>query len=246
VEGLAVEGITFIGRSRTWSIQTHTTFDAVFDNIKIIAVNPQNINGDGIDWYGGGRSKVINSFIRSMDDCFAFFTKDSSKDMWATSRNTSGEVKDIYIENCVLWSTLANVFRIGFNGQALSTDNIAMKNCDVIHMSKGQWYAPWSLFCMVSPNSLGKAKHSNYVIEKIRFEEPLAIFGIQNPEVEFTGLLLKDITMVGAPLSSIVKGKLQKVTFQNVTLNGKLVKNYAGIPLGIDSKIESAKYLSRN
>lgn len=243
VQGLRVEGITFIGRSRTWSIQTHTTYDAVFDNIKIIAVNPQNINGDGIDWYGGGRSKVINSFIRSMDDCFAFFTSGSSMDMWATSRNTSGEVKDIYIENCVLWSTLANVFRIGFNGQALSTDNVVMKNCDVIHMSKGEWYAPWSLFCMVSPNSQGKAKHTNYLIENIRFEEPLALFGIQNPEVEFTGLVLKDITMMGAPVSSIVKGKLQNVTFQNVNLNGKLVKNEVDIPLRTDSKIESAKYL---
>lgn len=243
VQGLTVEGITFIGRSRTWSIQTHTTFDAVFDNIKIIAVNPQNINGDGIDWYGGGRSKVINSFIRSMDDCFAFFTPDASKDMWATSRNTSGEVKDIYIENCVLWSTLANVFRIGFNGQALTTDNIVMKNCDVIHMSKGQWYAPWSLFCMVSPNSKGKAKHSNYLFENIRFEEPVALFGIQNPEVEFRGLVLKDISMMGAPVSSIVKGKLQNVSFQNVTLDGKPVKKEVDIPLAADSKIESAKFL---
>ncbi len=245
VHGLNVEGITIIGRSRTWSIQTHTTFDAVFDNIKIIAVNPQNINGDGIDWYGGGRSKVVNSFIRSMDDCFAFFTPGASDDMWATARNTSGEVKDIHIENCVLWSTLANVFRIGFNGQALRTDNIVMKNCDIIHMSKGEWYAPWSLFCMVSPNSKGKAVHTNYRLEGLRFEEPVALFGIQNPEADFSGLVLKYITMTGAPVSSIVKGALRNVTFQNVILNGKPVKGEAGIPLRAESKIESAQFLQQ-
>lgn len=242
VQGLTVEGVTFVSRSRTWSLQTHTTFDAVFDNIKIIAANPQNINGDGIDWYGGGRTKVINSFIRSADDCFAFFTRDSSKDMWGTSGTTTDEIKDITIDNCVLWSTLANVFRIGFNGQALNTKNVAMKNCDVIHMSKGQWLAPWSLFCMVSPNKRGKATHSDYMLENITFEEPLALFGMQNPEVEFTGLKLKDVRMVGEPVPSIVSGKLE-VTFQNVILNGKKISSDADIPLKAESKIEIARYL---
>lgn len=242
VQGLTVQGVTFVGRSRTWSLQTHTTFDAVFDNIKIIGVNPQNINGDGIDWYGGGRTKVINSFIRSADDCFAFFTSDSSKDMWGTSGTTSDTIEDISIENCVLWSTLANVFRIGFNGQALNTKNITMKNCDVIHMSKGQWLAPWSLFCIASPNKKGNARHWNYLIENINFEEPLALFGLQNPEAEFKGLILKNITMTGAPVPSIVSGKLE-ATFQNVNLNGKLVTKDSDIPLKAESKIENAKYL---
>ena len=243
VQGLTVRGVTFVGRSRTWSLQTHTTFDAVFDNIKILAVNPQNINGDGIDWYGGGRAKVLNSFIRSMDDCFAFFTKDSSEDMWATTRNTAGEVKDIYIDNCVLWSTLANVFRIGFNGQALTTSNITMKNTDVIHMSKGEWYAPWSLFCMVSPNGKGQAKHSNYVFENIRFEEPVALFGLQNSEAQFENILLKDITMTGEPVPSLVKSNTSNVTFENVMLNGKRVVAEADIPLRSGSKrVENATF----
>jgi hypothetical protein len=243
VQGLHVSGITFVGRSRSWSVQTHTTFDAVFDNIKIIAVNPQNINGDGIDWYGGGRTKVMNSFIRSMDDCFAFFTKDSCKDMWATTMNTEGEVKDIYIENCVLWTTLANVFRIGFNGQALSTDQITMKNTDVIHVSKGEWYAPWSLFCMVSPNAKGKALHANYLIENVRFEESVALFGIQNPEASFSNIVLKDITMQGAG-TSLVKGNVSGVIFNNVKVNGKTIASEAEIPLREGSlPVRNASYL---
>ncbi|PSR52715.1 hypothetical protein AHMF7605_03830 [Adhaeribacter arboris] len=242
VQGLTVRGVTFVGRSRTWSLQTHTTFDAVFDNIKIIAVNPQNINGDGIDWYGGGRSKVINSFIRSMDDCFAFFTEDSSKDMWATTRNTAGEVKNIYIENCVLWTTLANVFRIGFNGQALRTNNITLKNSDVIHMSKSQWYAPWSLLCAVSPNSQGKAMHTNYLMENIRFEEPTALLGLQNPEAEFKGVVFKNITMTGNPVPSLVKSRFSGATFQNVLFNGKKVNSEADIPLQTGSKVADAQY----
>ncbi|SOD99306.1 glycoside hydrolase family protein [Spirosoma fluviale] len=243
VQGLTVRGITFVCRSRTWSLQTHTTFDAVFDNIKVLAVNPQNINGDGIDWYGGGRARVANSLIRSMDDCFAFFTPGSSQDMWATTRNTEGAVTDISIDNCVLWSTLANVFRIGFNGQALTTRNITMRNTDVIHMSKGEWYAPWSLFCMVSPNGKGQAKHSDYMFENIRFEEPLALFGLQNPETQFVNIRLKNISMQGEPVPSVIKNTTRGVTFENVMLNGKLVVAEADIPLRTGSKrVENATF----
>lgn len=246
VQGLTVRGIMFVGRSRTWSLQTHSTFDAVFDNIKILAVNPQNINGDGIDWYGGGRAKVLNSFIRSMDDCFAFFTPNSSFDMWATTKDTQGEVNDIYIENCVLWTTLANVFRIGFNGQALTTDNITMKNCDILHITNGNWYAPSSLFCMVSPNSKGKAKHSNYLFENIRFEEPTALFGLQNPESSFQNLVLKDITMIGEPIQSLIKNSTKNITFDNVILNGKLVVSEKDIPLKTGSLMpENVSYLEK-
>lgn len=245
VHGLTVKGITFVGRSRTWTVQTHTTFDAVFDNIKILAVNLQNINGDGIDWYGGGRAKVLNSFIRSMDDCFAFFTPNSSLDMWATTKDTEGEVKDIYIDNCVLWTTLANVFRIGFSGQALMTDRITMKNTDIIHISKGEWHAPNSLFCMVSPNGKGKAKHRNYVFENIRFEEPSALFGLQNTETNFQNVVLKNITMMGEPVPSLIKNSTGNVTFKHVVLNGKSVKSESDIPLKAGSlNIENVKYLS--
>ncbi|MBC7892677.1 MAG: hypothetical protein H7Y12_10720 [Sphingobacteriaceae bacterium] len=246
VQGLTVQGITFVGRSRTWSLQTHTTFDAVFDNIKILAVNPQNINGDGIDWYGGGRTKVINSFIRSMDDCFAFFTPDSSQDMWATTKNSTGEVSDIHIENCVLWTTLANVFRIGFNGQALTTTNISTKNTDIIHMSKGNWYAPSSLFCMVSPNSKGQARHSSYRFEGIRFEEPAALFGLQNPESQFRKLVLKNITMAGEAVPSLIQNTTSDVTFDNVVVNGKPVKTEADLPVRAGSlEVENATYAPR-
>jgi len=244
VQGLTVRGVTFVGRSRTWSLQTHTTFDAVFDNIKVIAVNPQNINGDGIDWYGGGRTKVINSFIRSMDDCFAFFTPNSSQDMWAKTKDTDGSVKDIHIENCVLWTTLANVFRIGFNGQALTTNNVVVKNTDVLHISQGNWHAPNSLLCMVSPNSRGKARHSNYRIEGVRFEEPTALLGLQNPESVLTNVLFKDITMLGEPIPSLVSNQTNGVTFENVRLNGKPVATPADFPVQAGSKLETVRYLS--
>ena len=78
VKGLTVEGVTFVGRSRVWTIQLWQTFDALFDNIKVVTSFPANLNGDGIDWYGGGHAVVRDSFFRVADDCFAVHTADSS------------------------------------------------------------------------------------------------------------------------------------------------------------------------
>ena len=220
---LLVKGVTFIGRSRTWSIQMYNTFDAVFDNVKVIAVNPQNINGDGFDWYGGGRTKVLNSFVRSMDDCFAFFTPASSKDMWAVDKTTEGEVDDIIIQNCVLWTTLANIYRVGFYGQDLRTNNIAMKDCDVLHISRGEWFAPNSIICAVSPSNKGKGRHSNYVFENVHFEEPCAIFGLQNEEAQFRSVLFKNASMRGEQIPSLINCLVEDVSFESLILNGKKI-----------------------
>lgn len=46
------------------------------------------------------------------------------------------------------------------------------------YITNGNWYGPSSQFCMVSPNSKSNAKHSNYLFEKIRFEELTALFGL--------------------------------------------------------------------
>lgn len=242
--GMKVEGITFVARSRTWSLQMHSTFDADFDNVKVLAVNPQNINGDGFDWYGGGRTKITNCLVRSMDDCFAFFTSGSSLDMWAMGKNTEDEVKDILIENCVLWTTLANVYRVGFNGQVLQTDHIVMKNCDLIHIGKGKWFAPWTLICAVSPNNKGKAMHSNFRFEDIRMEEPTALLGLQNEEVKFQNIVFKNITMIGEPVPSLVKSTIENLTFDNVVLNGKRVSELNDISFDQTSKeIKNIKFL---
>lgn len=244
VQGLEVEGVTFIAKSRTWSVQMHTTYDAIFDNVKVIAVNPQNINGDGFDWYGGSRAVIKNSLVRSMDDCFAFFTPNSSLDMWGETKDTEGEVKDILIDNCVMWSSLANIYRIGFNGQALKTDNIVMQNSDVIHMGKGNWLAPWSVICAVSPNNKGKAMHTNYRFENVNFEEPLALLGLQNEEAQFRNITFENITMIGEPIPSLVKSNVEELTFKNVKLNGKLVLQKKDIPFNpISKEIKNLKLI---
>lgn len=229
-DGLEVDGVTFVGRSRTWSIQLHTTFNSIFNNVKVLSVNPQNINGDGFDWYAGGNSRVTNCLIRASDDCFAFFVPPTESEVFEHQFD-SAMVSNILIENCVLWTTLANVYRIGFGAQKLKTDNIHMLNTDVIHIGKGEWMAPWSIVHTMGTGIGGKAVHTNYLFENIRFEEATAFIGVQNREVIFKDIVFRNVSMIGEPVPSFNLGKMDGVLFENVTLNGKKITSAAEIPM---------------
>ncbi|WP_445737874.1 hypothetical protein [Mariniflexile sp.] len=209
-ERITVKGVTFVGKSRTWTLQMHSTFDTEFDNVKVLAVNDQNINGDGFDWQdGGGRSKVTNSLIRSSDDCFALFTPKKEK--------METMVKDITIENCVLWPTRANIFRM--SGYA---ENITMRNCDIIHVPYSLFEMPRALIC--TTNSVEQVSRvSNLLFENIRFEEPAALLGLQIPKGLFKNITFRNITMKGEPLPLYVDTHIDGLFFENVVLNGKKI-----------------------
>lgn len=207
---IKVEGVTFVGRSRTWTLQMHSTFDTEFDNIKILAVNDQNINGDGFDWQdGGGRSKIINSLVRSSDDCFALFT--------AKKETMETMVKDITIENCVLWPTRANIFRTsGYS------ENITMRNCDIIHVPNSLFDFPRSLICTTN-SSEDVSRISNLLFENLRFEEPAALLGLQIEKGLFKNITFRNISMKGKPLPLYVDTNIDGLLFENVMLNGKQI-----------------------
>lgn len=209
-ERLTVEGVTFIARSRTWTIQMHSTYDADFDNVKVLGINDQNINGDGFDWVaGGGRTTITNSLIRSADDAFAIFTPRDSV--------PEGTVKDIHIENCVIWPTRANILRAsGY------TDGFTMANCDIIHVPASLFGVPRSLICSI--NQLPRqATLSNFLFKNLRFEEPAALLGLDFEGGEFNNIVFRNITMQGEPLPLYIDTNINGLLFENVVLNGQKI-----------------------
>lgn len=250
VRGLTLEGVTFVNRSRTWSLQFTRTFDADFDNIKIIASCPENLNADGMDWYGGGRAKVRNSFIRCADDCFAFHTEDASMALRVDRGGggtlpgaphkatpvTTGKFTDLTIENCVLWPTVANVMRAGWSNQNLSTSRISMRNCDVIRMETPlrSWLgADWAIFTAVQPSGDGVCLHEDYVFEDIRVETPVALLGVNWPRSRLKNFLLKDIRIAGRAGQSLLACSAEEIRFQNIVIDGRKAQTEADLRLSV-------------
>lgn len=229
VNGLKVSGISIIGRSRTWLVQLRATSNVVFDNVKVLSVNRANINGDGFDFQGGENILVVNSLIRSADDAFAFFPSDPiiyARDSGQHLSSKYPGVKNVLIENCVIWSTLANIYRLVPGRRNFVTDNIAMRNCDVIHVSRGFWWAPWSLVCTIDPSKIENSLHTNYLFEDIRFEEPVPLFGLQGGTGIYRNFTFRNIQMSGIPDSSLFEGQVEGLLFDNVWINNKKVTSF--------------------
>jgi hypothetical protein len=258
VKGLSVEGVTFVGRSRGWTIQMWQTVDAAFDNIKVIASFPANLNGDGMDWYGGGRATVRDSFFRVADDCFAVHTADSSVALRVdrgggghlpgaqkVTPDTVGEVSDITIERCVLWPTVANIFRAGWINQSLTTRNITIRDCDVIHIKSDNrpWMgANWALFTAISTNGKGVSQHSDYLFENIRFEEPAALLGVSWEQARLSRFRFKDIFFQKGVGQSLLKASAEDVTMDNVRVGDRPVSSAADLKLKVEGELKGLQF----
>ncbi len=212
VRGMTVEGVTFVGRSRTWTIQMHSTYDASFDNVKLLAVNDQNINGDGFDWKdSGGRTTIRNSLVRSADDCFAIFTD--------RGPTPTGIVEDILIENCVLWPTRANIWR--FSGYA---KNVTLRDSDVLHVPESLYSTPRAILCSVRANEEQVLEVSDVLFEDLRLEEPAALLGIEWSKGVYRGITFRNITMPAEPEPSrVAAASISDVLIENVRFGDELV-----------------------
>ncbi|MEI6248817.1 MAG: hypothetical protein WCP67_09760 [Verrucomicrobiota bacterium] len=259
VRRLSVEGVTFVNRARTWSLQFTRTFESDFNNIKIIAATPENLNCDGMDWYGGGKATVRNSFVRCADDCFAFHTEDSSIALRVDRGGgghipgapqkktppTQGEFSDLTIEKCVLWPTVANVIRAGWNNQSLKSRRILMKDCDVINMESPlrSWLgASWALFTAVEPEGEGECLHEDYRFEDIRIETSAALIGVNWPRSTLRRFVFKDIKINGEAGKSLLRCRSEDILMQNVNINGKTALSDQDMSLHIEGEANNLRY----
>lgn len=243
---ISVSDVTCIARSRTWTIQATASRKLEFVGLKIIASNLANLNGDGIDLCGAQDVIVSNCFFRTCDDAIALYRTmpfdDNIHETWGEkdySQNVDTCVKNVSINGCVFWNTSANVMRVGWTGMNLKTENITMKDCDVIHLSDCSYFhAPHSLLNIMSEDGSGEAEHRDYLFENIRMEEYSALVGINHQQARLENIYFKDIYMVeSAKWPSLIiahntnKERGKGVIFENVTVKGKKVKQAEDLPL---------------
>jgi len=257
VKGLAVEGVTFVGRSRTWTIQMWMTSNVTFDNVKIIGLNPGNVNCDGIDWYGGGHATVRDSLIRSADDCFAFLAPLDERvtfrhdilpwdaDAPVPPPGPPGVVSHITVERCVLWPTRGNPLRVGLRDLAtLETHHVTLRDCDVIHNDCLFWRAPHALYCVVSESGKGDASQHDYLFENIRFEERAAILGLYVPTGRFRNFHFKDIEFAGGMADGLLRSDIDGLVFENVRAVGQPVASFTELKVPVEGEAKNVHFLS--
>ncbi len=107
-----------------WCYNIFFCKDVELDDIKIIS---SRSNGDGVSLQSCENVKCQNSFVRSWDDSLVVKNYVSWKD------GKEGTTKDIYFDNCVIWTDLAQSMEIGFETIGKVMDNINFTNITVLH-----------------------------------------------------------------------------------------------------------------
>jgi len=162
-----IEGITLFN-SKTWDVVPSLCRDVNINNIKIIS---DNNSDDGIDIVSTRNISVMNSFIRTKDDCIAI--KSFAKPQPLTGKKSSeqvfgqledgpfGPVDSVSVKNCVFWNAAwGNALEIGFE---LSGDirNVSFTNNDIIRVEGGAAF---------SIHNARRGVVSNIIIDGLRVE----------------------------------------------------------------------------
>jgi hypothetical protein len=120
--GVNISGITMLD-PKGWCMQLQNSSNITLDNIKIIDAGP---NSDGISIQSTSNVTIKNSFVRSWDDSIVI------------KNYGDPDSHDINVENCVLWTDLAQSMEIGAETNKSGRGNpriytVNFKNVYVIH-----------------------------------------------------------------------------------------------------------------
>jgi hypothetical protein len=201
------------------------------ENLKIIGTRCGN--EDGIDICNSSKISIKNCFIRTDDDCIAI------KGMGYDRK----PVDAVNISDCIFWTDVANIFRIGAESHAEVMQNISAKNIDILHMENQQVSGdPYSLrydYCFtIQPAENMPIR--NLLFENIRINwegqlnfiecRPYTTEWSTPPEGKIDGVVFKDIQVSGSSPKGqgrvIIMGPtpehdVKNVTFQNVQWFGE-------------------------
>ncbi|MBQ9887380.1 MAG: hypothetical protein IJM37_11075 [Lachnospiraceae bacterium] len=120
-----VSGVSVLN-SNCWNYQIYNANQVYLDNIKIVSARP---NGDGVSIQSSSNVHVNNSFIRTWDDGVVL------------KNYSSNNTHDVYCDNVVFWTDLAQSMEIGVETNAgyagtpssPAIYNVEFTNIDVIH-----------------------------------------------------------------------------------------------------------------
>jgi polygalacturonase len=214
-KNITIEGI-ILRNSSGWTVPVRQSDQVTINNIKILGYRA---NTDGIDICNSRNVTVQNCFLRTNDDLIV-----------VKSWEKQGDTKGITVKHCVLWNQLAHALSLGAELREDVSD-VLFTDCDIIH-DQGR---EWSLRVFHTDASV----ISNIRFTNIRIEESRQLISLwtgknvssYNKQLGYIkDISFSDITAKGNPLVIALTGGdaehiVENVTFKNIFLNGKVLKD---------------------
>jgi hypothetical protein len=204
---VTVEGIV-IKDGWSWTFVPQACDGIRGDNIKLLCARVEN--GDGFDPVNSRNVSLVNSFIRSDDDCIS--PKGMGAD-WQNFYRPQGAGKDpgapmenLLVANCILWSDRAHVWRLGAECVTPVMRNFIFRNIDVLHFPD-LWTPDEVPFC-ISLEPSDDLTQENFVFEDIRIRTA-GQRGLIDVRPKVTQWARQP-----------VPGRIQNVVFRNLSFTG--------------------------
>lgn len=232
-EHVLIDGITVINPEH-YTIFGGGSSDVTIRNLKTFSCKGWS---DGIDLMCCRRVSIDNVFLRNSDDCIALYNH-----RW----NWWGGSAHITVSNAILWADVAHPINIGGHGDAASPkgeiiENITFKGIDILeHDEDDSAYQGCMALDCDDKNLIRNVLFEDIRIEniqegrlfhlKVRFNEKYD----KAPGSGIDGVVFRNITYNGIGENpSLIQGfdnerMVRNVTFDNVTVNGRHIRNLDG------------------
>ena len=210
-------------------------------DVKIIGYRGNN---DGVDVCGSREVEVHDCFIRSTDDCLC-----------VKGFNT-GDVRNVYFHDCILWNDYANPIRVG-GIRADKAENLYFQRIQIIHNRAG-----YPCFALLEGN---RARIDGILVDDLVAEDTrnAHLFDVRmqrnlwNTDPVVGGakhICFRNIRMEGTwpflrmPQDSILKGwsaesEIDGVTFENIWVRGKQMTSLEDCRIDVREHVKNVTFL---
>lgn len=232
-KNVLIEGVTVVNPDH------YTVFGGGATGLTVRNLKAFSCKGwsDGIDLMCCRDVLIDNVFLRHSDDCIAIYNH-----RW----NWWGGSSNIVVQNSVLWADIAHPINMGGHGDSDSSngevlENVTVRNIDILEHDEDDPYYQGSMNIDCGDKNIVR----NVLFEDIRVESIqdgrlFCLKVLYNPKYNkapgnlIEGITFRNITYDGVGENpSIIKGidenhSVRNVTFENVVINGKRMKDVDG------------------
>ena len=186
---IALRDFTVMG-GWNWTLVLNNVDNASIDGVNIL--NGHVLNDDGIDVCRSRNVTIRNCFIRTQDDCIA-------AKFWC---------EGLTVENCALWTDVANIFRIGVecDEPPRRIAGISVRDVSVLHQSV---LKPGRLQNAVNIMASNGEMFEDFLFDGLRFDTPEAGDNLAS---------VRTLVWRGKVYVHEQAGHVRNVTFRNVAL----------------------------
>lgn len=228
-----IDGITVVNPDH------YTVFGGEADGLTIKNLKSFSCKGwsDGIDLMSSQNVTIDNVFMRNSDDCIAIYAH-----RW----NFWGDVKNVTVQNSILWADIAHPINIGGHGNpdgepGDTIEDITIRNIDILEHDEDD--VPYQGCMAIGAGDKNLVRR--VLFEDIRVEsiQEGCLFHInvvfnskynKEPGRGIEDITFRDISYAGVGENpSLIKGYdakrgVRRVTFENITINGQKMENLDG------------------